>query len=78
MKHPDKAKPEFYIGARVNWIVGNSKKDGEIVDIYKSNKASGLSVRTNRENDRVLVIQQKDGRVIMKLESDVEVAVSSN
>jgi hypothetical protein len=62
----------FWVGARVHWTVGSTKREGQIIDIYKSGSVSGLSIRYNREKDRVLVIQQRDGRVVMKLESDVK------
>ena len=70
MKHPEASA--LWIGARVSWTVGSTKKEGLVIDIYKAGAVSGLSVRCNRENDRVLVIQLRDGKVIMKLESDVK------
>jgi hypothetical protein len=70
MKHHE-IKTDFRVGAYVHWTVGNTRKEGQIVEIYRSGKASGLSVRTNRENDRVLLIRQSDASTVMKLESDV-------
>lgn len=71
MKNP-RSESGVWIGARVHWAVGSTKKEGTVIDIYKSGTVSGLSIRANRENDRVLVIQLPDGKVVMKLESDVK------
>lgn len=64
-------KIDFKIGAQVYWLVGDTKTEGQIQDIKDSTKASGLAVRKDRESDRVLTIRLKDGRIVMKLESDV-------
>ena len=77
MKHQE-TKSDFKVGCQVYWMVGGSKRSGEVVDIYKSGKASGLSIRANRENDRVLVIRQDDGHIVMKLESDVVMKVNTD
>jgi hypothetical protein len=62
----------FWVGGRVQWTAGNTRREGLIIDIYTSGTPSStLSVRCSREHERVLVIQQRDGRVLMKLESDV-------
>jgi hypothetical protein len=72
MKPSEKTPTSFWVGAQVHWVVGSSKKEGQVIDIYKAGAVSGLSIRANRENDRVLVIQQSDGKVVMKLEGDVK------
>jgi hypothetical protein len=68
---PTNPNLDFYIGAEVHWMVGNVRRSGKVTDIYAPGKVSNLAVRTNREKDRVIVVKQDDGRVVMKLESDV-------
>jgi hypothetical protein len=55
----------------VHWHVAGRKRTGEVIDIYTSGKVSNLSIRDNRETDRVVVIRLPDGKLIMKLEGDV-------
>lgn len=59
----------FWVGGRVYWTAGNSRREGLIIDIYNSGTTKGLSSRC--VSDRVLVIQQRDGKVLMKLEGEV-------
>lgn len=62
----------LWVGARVHWIAGCRKKEGRIIDIYHSGAVSGMSIRRNQEEDRVVVIQLNDGKVVMKMESQVK------
>ncbi|MGZ5244391.1 MAG: hypothetical protein ACXWDO_01710 [Bacteroidia bacterium] len=65
---------EFTNGDLVYWYVGNTRCEGEIVDIHKRQApVTGLgNIFKQRHNaERVLLIQIKDGRRVYKLENEV-------
>lgn len=64
----------FTIGDFVYWYVGETRCEGEIVDIHiRQAPVTGLGSLFKKSHDaeRVLLIQLKDGRRVLKLEKEV-------
>jgi len=64
----------FTIGDFVHWFIGETKCEGEIVDIHiRQAPVTGIGNFFKKEPDaqKVLLIQIKDGRRVLKLEKEV-------
>jgi hypothetical protein len=63
---------EFRIGGSVYWMTGKKKITGQIVDIYKQNSATTSGSTRHSTGGLFLLIQTSDGKLVTKLDSDVE------
>jgi hypothetical protein len=62
----------FTIGSYVFWMVGKKKISGQVLDVYKQNSATTRCDTRNSSGAQFLLIQTTEGKVVTRLESDVE------
>jgi hypothetical protein len=49
---PSVSLPEtFWVGSRVYWTAGASRREGQVIDIYISGTTKGMSSRCERDRD---------------------------
>ncbi|GAB7257048.1 hypervirulence associated TUDOR domain-containing protein [Polaribacter sp. OB-PA-B3] len=63
-------------GTKVTWKWGNGSAEGEVVETYSKKVTKTIDnteiVRKGDVGNKALYIKQKDGNVVLKLESEVE------
>ncbi len=63
-------------GTKVTWKWGNGSAEGEVVETYSKKVTKTIDkteiVRKGDVGSKALYIKQKDGNVVLKLESEVQ------